>query len=121
MKHLPPIEDYMANAMMPETREEFDRFYEDNFNTEFFLDEKLAEYCCSDTGWDLLHKYACNLCLRYFNPCCRRLSYNFYGDFERRSLPSQFHHRVCVHALLANAVYETKPCGTYSSGRLRAL
>ena len=50
MKTLPPKEHYLADAMMPEVRAEFDRFYEENFNTEFFLDEKLAEYCCSDTG-----------------------------------------------------------------------
>lgn len=50
MKTLPPKEDYLADAMMPEARAEFDQFYEANYNTEFFLDEKLAEYCCSDTG-----------------------------------------------------------------------
>lgn len=50
MKTLPPIDDYIADAMMPDVRMEFDRFYEANYNTEFFLDEKLAEYCCSDTG-----------------------------------------------------------------------
>lgn len=51
MPTLPPKSDYLAEAMMPEVRARFDEFYEKNFNTEFFLDEKLAEYCCSDTGF----------------------------------------------------------------------
>lgn len=50
MPTLPPPEDYLADAMMPERKADFEKWYAANYKAGFLLDEKLAEYCCSDVG-----------------------------------------------------------------------
>jgi len=48
LPHLPPKEDYLYDSMKPSKRAEFLEWYESNNNEGFDLNEKLAEYCCSD-------------------------------------------------------------------------
>lgn len=45
---LPPKSDYMYNGMMPAKRQAFDRWYEENKNNPFELDEELPSYCLND-------------------------------------------------------------------------
>jgi hypothetical protein len=48
LPHLPSCDDYMYKSKKQTDKEAFEKWYEEHRNEEFFLDEKLAEYCCND-------------------------------------------------------------------------
>ncbi|KAH7697592.1 hypothetical protein AAVH_35324, partial [Aphelenchoides avenae] len=45
---LPPLEDYCPLGMKPGKYQKFVKWYEENRHTDFYLPEKLLEYCLSD-------------------------------------------------------------------------
>ena len=49
LDRLPPMETYLPDAMSPDDRKKFIKWYMENINTPFYLPEKLAEYCSNDT------------------------------------------------------------------------
>ena len=46
---LPPIEDYIPDSMMPEKYKSFLKWYEENYNTPFLLDDQIEAYGPNDT------------------------------------------------------------------------
>jgi hypothetical protein len=44
LDHLPPMENYLPNAMKPEKRANFIKWYDENKNTSFNLRKALPEY-----------------------------------------------------------------------------
>nr|CAD2192199.1 unnamed protein product [Meloidogyne enterolobii] len=48
LPQLPPKTDYLYGGMPPEKQNEFDKWYEEEKNQQFNLDEALAEYCTND-------------------------------------------------------------------------
>nr|CAD2170273.1 unnamed protein product [Meloidogyne enterolobii] len=48
LPQLPSKSDYLYGGMSPEKQHEFDKWYEEEKNKQFCLDEALAEYCTND-------------------------------------------------------------------------
>nr|CAD2208507.1 unnamed protein product [Meloidogyne enterolobii] len=48
LQQLPQKSDYLYEGMRPEKQNEFDKWYEEEKNRQFCLDEALAEYCTND-------------------------------------------------------------------------
>lgn len=123
MPTLPPKSDYLAEAMMPEVRAKFDEFYEKNYNTEFFLDEKLAEYGCSDTGNHHLRVTDTHQTprFRYTHACSGRIPIDLYEHYEGGSLFALRYDCLRGNALLADALPEALSRRHHTGRRLRTL
>nr|CAD2207472.1 unnamed protein product [Meloidogyne enterolobii] len=48
LQQLPPKSDYLYGGMPPQKQNEFDKWYEEEKNKQFCLNEALAEYCTND-------------------------------------------------------------------------
>ncbi|KAL3118421.1 hypothetical protein niasHT_005930 [Heterodera trifolii] len=49
LQHLPPMEDYSSGSMNKEKFAKFEKWYNENNETPFYLDEELKNYCQNDT------------------------------------------------------------------------
>ncbi|KAL3120432.1 hypothetical protein niasHT_000462 [Heterodera trifolii] len=49
LEHLPPMEDYSPGSMNKDKYEKFEKWYNENKETPFYLDDELRNYCRNDT------------------------------------------------------------------------